>query len=332
MIVPGCRFVLQSSFFLVLIYSNIVFSRQLGSVCDGTTTLPCLVQDTNTPYLHINNLRDTSMIAAYYQDDTSGVENLWSSASAIPDEYGWHELADYINKQSLKKPRRIVVVDLRQETHGYLNGQAINLTSYHNWINLGKSKQQVQLEEKAWLDTLRDKERVNDVLTPGQFDARAYDQGKTILIKTVKSEEQVVREAGFDYHRLNVTDHRAPLDTEVDDFVQFYKTLPPRTWLHIHCRGGKGRSTSFLTMIDMLNNADKVSFYHIIARQASIPPFYNLSEVYRLDPELTVYYEERLIFLTNFYLYAQQSLAGYNGTWSDWKRATHSLNYKEENL
>ncbi|MDP1604686.1 MAG: tyrosine protein phosphatase [Legionella sp.] len=319
MIVSGCRFVPQSFFFLSLLYATIVFSGQEAAICDGTDKLPCIVQDTSASYSHVKNLRDTSMIASYYHEDTAGIDKLWSSASAAPNEDGWQEIADYINKQSLKKPSRIVVVDLRQETHGYLNGQAINLTTSHNWINLGKKRQQVYADELAWLRDLQEKDHINGVLTPKQFDAKKYTHGKNVVIKTVKSEEEVVTEAGLGYHRLNVSDHRAPLDSEVDDFVEFYKKLPPYTWLHIHCRGGKGRSTSFLAMIDMLNNADKVSFHDIIARQASIPPFYNLSEIYRLDPELTDFYEERLVFLTNFYLYAQQIIAGYKGSWSDWK-------------
>ena len=66
------------------------------------------------------------------------------------------------------------------------------------------------------------------------------------------------------YCRFPTTDHVRPRDTEVDAFVAFASTLPTDTWLHFHCRGGDGRTTTFLVMHDTMHNAPGVSIEDIL--------------------------------------------------------------------
>lgn len=315
----GLRCIFCCFFILFFSYSKLAFSLHESTPCDASLSNPCVVQDTSFHTAQVTNLRDTSMIAQYYQEDTAGIDALWSSGSAIPSQEGWNEIADYIRDHSPQRPKQIIVVDLRQESHGYLNGQAINLTTLYNWINLNKKKSQVLKDEANWLNQLKNQPFIDGVLTPKQFHAKEYGEGRLLAVNEVNSEEELVKAAGLKYKRFTVSDHQAATDEEVDDFVQFYQSLPSRTWLHFHCRGGKGRTTSFMVMVDMLNNAHRVSFHDIIARHASLPPFYNLAEVIRDTPELTPYYEARFLFLSNFYRYAQDVLNGYEGKWTEWK-------------
>lgn len=295
-----------------------VFAESTIPACDSTSENPCIVQDSSSAYSPIGLLRDASLIEGAYEGNIAGINSLYISGSEAPTERGWSQIAEYILKRKPKSSSPVIVIDLRQESHGYLNGRAITLVNEYNWINLGKTGEQSTTDQEAWLASLRLKKKVDGVITLSQYRAKDYIHGKSIAVAAIKNEEYYVSKWGFEYRRIYIADHRAPLDSEVDAFVALVKKSHPKTWFHVHCRGGKGRTTTILAMYDMLQNADKASFQEIIERQASVAPFYNLLEVYRGDPELTPYYEKRVDFLRTFYEYARQSLLGYTGTWSEW--------------
>ncbi|WP_392537765.1 tyrosine protein phosphatase [Legionella sp. 227] len=303
------------SFITFSLTQGLAFAQTETKVCDGSIHNPCIVEDSEFSSSPLKWFRDASMIAAAYQGNTLGIRDLAISGSEEPSEKGWKDIAEYIAKHGRAT---VLVLDLRQESHGYINGRAITLVSEYDWINRGKSNAQSLKDEENWLQSLRTQKKINGVLSSQQFAAKEYSSGKTIPVKVVKNEADLVSRLGFDYHRLYVTDHAAPSDSEVDAFLEIIKKSSKDTWFHLHCRGGKGRTTTFFVMYDMLKNADKVSFEEIIARHASIPPYYNLSEVHRADPFLTPYYEQRIIFLSRFYQFAQQFLKGYQGAWSQW--------------
>jgi len=305
---------------IVILLSFAISDTVLASImCNGTKQHPCIVQDTqdNTP--EVKNWRDSQMIAAIYQGNVTGLKNLWISGSAAPSEQGWKTIADNIRKATQGKVKKIIDLDLREETHGYLNHNAITLTSQYDWINLGKKKSAILAGEQDWLSSLRSQPIIYNILTSKDFKSGKFSQGINIPVESVISEEKAASDAGLQYARLTVTDHMAPRDVDVDQFVQLTRNISSDTWLHLHCRGGDGRTTTFMAMYDMLRNADKVSFDEILKRQAAVPPNYDLFEVDRGDPDLTIYYKQRLQFLRDFYQFAKASLQGYRGNWSDWK-------------
>ncbi len=288
-------------------------------LCDGTQKNPCVVQDTkdNTP--EVRNWRSSQMLAKAYQGNVTGLKNIWMSGSAAPSEQGFKTIADNIKKATQGKVKKIIDVDLREETHGYLNNNAINLTSQYDWINLGKTTPEILLIEKHWLHFLSTQPIIHNVLTSKDFKAGKLTTGIDVPVESIASEEKVVTQVGLQYLRITVSDHMAPRDADVDKFVELVKNTSSDTWLHLHCRGGEGRTTTFMVMYDMLKNADQVSFTEILKRQAALPPNYDLFKVNRNDPHLTIYYQQRLKFLMDFYQFAIASLQGYKGNWSDWK-------------
>ncbi|CAM2752127.1 fused DSP-PTPase phosphatase/NAD kinase-like protein [Legionella worsleiensis] len=301
-----------------------VFSASLPAVCDSTIENPCIVQDSKSQHSPVEWMRDVAAIADAYAGNVSGIHDLYLSGSEEPSEKGWRSIAEYIFSHRPKSGSPVVVLDLRQESHGYLNGKAITLVSDHNWLNLGKTNDQSLQDQENWLATLRLRKSIPGILTVPQYRQKEYVNGKSIAVGTVRNEEYYVTKWGFEYHRLFITDHRAPRDSEVDAFLSLIRSKPKKTWFHVHCRGGKGRTSTILAMFDMLHNADKVSFDEIIERQASISPYYNLLTMERSDPELTPYYLERIAFLKRFYEFSRQSLLGYSGTWTEWTALTSS--------
>jgi hypothetical protein len=77
---------------------------------------------------------------------------------------------------------------------------------------------------------------------------------------------------GTTYLRLAVPDHAMPEgDALVDQFVAAMVEHQGK-WFHFHCRGGKGRTTTFMSLYDALMNADllaegKLGWRDVVNRQ-----------------------------------------------------------------
>jgi len=273
--------------------------------CNGTPEKPCLVLDTvdNNPKI---------------KDWRFSPNNIWLSGSGAPSVQGFQVIADLIKKTTLNKVQHIIDVDLRQESHGYLNSNAITLGALNDWVNVGKSRDEVLLGEAQWLKNLSSQKQLVNVLSHKQFKENIFNPGETVIVNNIVDEKSVAEAAGMDYFRLTVTDHMSPADGDVDRFVELVKNLKPFSWLHIHCRGGDGRTTTFMVMYDMLLHANKDSIETINKRQASVEPFYDVLNKKSDNPVKGPLYIKRTEFLQKFYLFAKDYLNGYEGSWSSW--------------
>jgi hypothetical protein len=144
------------------------------------------------------------------------------------------------------------------------------------------------------------------------------------------TEREIAKEVGSGYIRIPTTDHVRPRDEEVDCFVAFDTALAPGVWLHFHCRGGDGRTTTFLAMHDMIHNAPQVSVDDILVRQNWLggvdlytPPDDNKSYEFPFAVE-------REHFIRDFYDYVfEAKRGGFKLRWSAWvahktvKEASH---------
>lgn len=164
------------------------------------------------------------------------------------------------------KPKQFYDIDLRLESHGYLDGMAVSWFSYKDWGNDGWRPEEAKHRE---IDQLNEAFK-NQPIEVYTFNDNGNKVGPPIYInaKRVRTEEQVVKEHGGNYWRLAIEDHFRPSDAQVDQFLDFYKTLPADAWLHYHCYAGMGRTTIFMIMHDILKSAPKgVSFNDIVKRQ-----------------------------------------------------------------
>ena len=74
----------------------------------------------------------------------------------------------------------------------------------------------------------------------------------------------------------------------------------------MHCPAGRGRTTTFLAMYDMMRNAVNVSFDDILARQAMIGGK-DLTEPFAIGDWRYEHHFERLQFLMDFYNYCLEN-------------------------
>ena len=181
-----------------------------------------------------------------------------------------------IGSGRVRKP--LVIVDLRQESHGFLQIQepllkeceiAVGWYVERDWINVGKGLASIEADETGRLagEAIKSSTTVNWIQKKTAEDG--IDTAKPILVRPTgfSTERNVAIELGLDYLRLPTTDHVRPRDSEVDEFVRFALGLAPGTWLHFHCRGGDGRTTTFFVRHDIMHNAPEVSVEDILKRQ-----------------------------------------------------------------
>ncbi|RTE10776.1 fused DSP-PTPase phosphatase/NAD kinase-like protein [Paenibacillus whitsoniae] len=254
------------------------------------------------------------------------VDALTADLKAFPDLGGFRELRASASGQYARQELRsmkaaigehpIVLVDLRQENHGFVNGMAVNWHGLHNGANKGLSPDEVLLKESELLSGLRQQASITfDTLKGKSVDIGGPVQGE----KEIQSEEELAAAEHLLYMRFFVTDHHRPSDSEVNRFIAWVKELPNGVWLHFHCRGGVGRASTFFTMYDMMRNAGKVTFKDLTERQRLIGG----RDFKRMDPEDTYKYEqalERLKFIEQFYVYCKANMdEDYQRSWSAWK-------------
>ncbi|NUN06227.1 MAG: protein tyrosine phosphatase [Bdellovibrio sp.] len=224
-------------------------------------------------------------------------EALRMSGSATPDPKAMKQIAKPVKKEK----SALFVFDLRQESHGLINDIPVTWQADRDWANAGLNHEEAVRRERRQLGDLRVGESIGGV-----------------KIKSIETEESMVRSSGHQYVRLTVTDHVRPTDSEVDLFIEAVRALPERAWVHFHCRAGKGRTTTFMVLYDMLVNARVDSFQTIVDRNTKLSEDYDVLTVGEPTDWKHLYQKERAAFVAEFYNYAKEHPRGENKLWSEW--------------
>lgn len=199
--------------------------------------------------------------------------------------------------------RNLVIVDLREEPHGFVNGDPV-----HWKIDSRKAHE----SEESFLSGLP-----KFFLKWRKLFVFIYVPIPVAASET-STEEQAIKKLknkNIEYLRLPITDHCKPSNTVTDQIVKlFFEYSAKSTWLHFHCAVGKGRTTTAMAMCDIMRNAGKLSLDEILHRQHLIG-----GEDLRLfrKKKFTENARERFEFLENFYRYCK--LVDINTqTWTQW--------------
>ncbi|MBA3660886.1 MAG: hypothetical protein H0W64_04100 [Gammaproteobacteria bacterium] len=215
--------------------------------------------------------------------------------------------------------KSLTIIDLRQESHGFLNGHAISWYGPHNANNENQSPQHINLSETKLLQTVQMKNAVKVFTILRKTANEVIDEVEPthFKVKEVMNESDIATQQGVQYQRFYIQDFHAAEDQEVDRFINLVKGKPHNHWLYFHCRAGVGRTTMFMVMYDMLRNAKEVSFEDIMKRQHAIGGK-DLSAL----PKRHIYKyqlsKNRFQFLRKFYDYARENSDHYQTSWSEW--------------
>lgn len=244
-----------------------------------------------------------------------GLATLNASGSAEFSEKEFEAMLPVLKSQA-KGP--IYIVDLRQESHGFFNGTAVSWYGRNDWGNIGKTHDMALADESKRL-----KEAKGHTVVMSELDKHKLPSEPTeVKVKSVVSEEELVKRHGLHYFRITATDHIWPSPDNIDAFVTFVKGLPQDAWLHFHCQAGQGRTTAYMAMYDMMKNPD-VSFGDILSRQYLLGGNYvaYTGSSKKGSDWKNHYYQEKAQMIEKFYQYVQENHAsGFDVPWSKWLR------------
>jgi len=168
-------------------------------------------------------------------------------------------LADVVNRIAEEGPdvRGMLIVDLRQESHAFLDGRAVSWCADEDWSNVGQAPAWIARDEQCQVEKLTAAPDTLVYAVRKDGDGNIEVTGRSpVLVTRPETEEMVVARLqnrfAISYLRLHVTDHCAPDDEAVRAFLQLFGNVAATTWVHFHCHGGDGRTTTFLTMYDRL--------------------------------------------------------------------------------
>ncbi|MBU3108225.1 fused DSP-PTPase phosphatase/NAD kinase-like protein [Clostridium gasigenes] len=154
----------------------------------------------------------------------------------------------------------LYIIDLRQESHGFINTTPINFYNREKLLNKDFTTSDTLVAEKKDLDSIKIGSEVNI----SNKDGKVID---TITAEKVFSEETLVKENNVFYERFAVRDGGIPTLEVTDDFVDFVKNKTPNSHLHFHCKAGQGRTTTFMSLYQMMNNKDNLPLDAILKHQ-----------------------------------------------------------------
>lgn len=207
----------------------------------------------------------------------TGLSELNISGSAQFSEPGLSLIKKEINTDN-----KITIVDLREESHGFINDFPISWKNSSNNANKGLSRKEILNDESQKINDLK----INDYIT-------LYNNGST-LVKRAYTEYTLCTNNDLSYIRMPVTDGQLPSINILNDFISFVQNLPDNSYLHFHCKEGIGRTTTFMILYDIMKNYNDVPLNDIIVRQVKLA---NLK-----DSSLSDFTSgRRLKFFTDFY-------------------------------
>jgi len=216
----------------------------------------------------------------------------------------------------------VTVFDLRQETHIFVNELPVSWYASRDWANVGRSQGAIEAGEAARVESFKPGSEI--VVRPGEGVKKGNANSaepQRVRVKSASTERDIARGAGAGYVRITVTDHARPLDDEVDRFVLAVRALPENAWAHFHCEAGRGRTTTFMVLYDILRNATRVSLEDIVQRQKILGYDYDVLRPANAGDWRAPYTSDRIAFVRAFYDYARANPNGRPQLWTEWLKS-----------
>ena len=148
---------------------------------------------------------------------------------------------------------KLHLVDLRQETHAFYNKKAVSLYADKDWANVWRSPAWIAEDERRLIDVQATPKVRIFFLTKDAEDRVTPGSTAELTVTDAATEEIIASRMPFPvvYHRLPTTDHCPPFEM-LEPFIAFCNQIDlVKDWVHFHCHGGDGRTTTFLALYDM---------------------------------------------------------------------------------
>jgi hypothetical protein len=216
--------------------------------------------------------RSTAEVPDELNINRLGLDQLKMSGSAsIASKANAEELLAYAKSQGCE----LVVIDRRAEPHAIANDEVpITYVGVNNWLGWGKTPEERQHQQDKWIGKLFRRGRLKlailaDIKKAVKPFITWLDRPKII------SEKELFESMGVLYFSESAVDDLCrPTREQADAGIQIQRKLESRPskaingyWLHVHCKGGSGRTLTGMIEKDCRENAHQVSFEDIVGRQ-----------------------------------------------------------------
>jgi len=177
------------------------------------------------------------------------------------------------SKQLISKTNsNLTILDLREEPHFFIDGLGISYEIY-------------PAERSIWYHTTRKRALdiesiILDELTspiqlyehkPGDIDTLDVKNPHAVPFKEKLSEKSVWEKSGIKYERATITDGQRPGDLDIDILLRiFNRALQNKSWLHVHCRDGHGRTNTIMVMFHIFLKCRSESLSQICAAHPTV--------------------------------------------------------------
>ena len=245
-----------------------------------------------------------------FSPSLEGLDDLRISGSPQYTEKQFRELAERIRACAAGDP--VYVIDLRQESHFFVNGMPVSVYRPDNTINRGLGLAEVEADEQAHMDEIRR----NGLTVYSYGSGSKKHNGTEIREVSCMTERELVESEGFRYLRLPATDHEWPAPELIDRFIEFVSQADmDHIWLHFHCLAGQGRTGVYMAIYDMMKNPG-VAVEDISLRQAMAGSTYILKYRKSGSDERKIDRARKLLLMDT---YLRENRAdGYQTKWSEW--------------
>ncbi|MCE2687753.1 MAG: hypothetical protein LW595_04310 [Rickettsiales bacterium] len=219
--------------------------------------------------------------------------------------------------------QKILIIDLRKESHAFINDKPISWRSQFNLDNKEKQYQQILSEEKQKVNDLKKKSQiiVSEIIKKDEKNGWFSEISPIIVnVNKVETESEIAKRNGFDYKRIAIRDHSYPNKKQLTEIVSLIEKTSPKTKIYVHCAAGRGRTTTFLTIFDIIKNGKDTTLEEIFKRQYKIggSRLDKIDEDSKWREDLA---KERLETIKSFYeKYTEKSIS---------KKSTNSVKNKE---
>lgn len=196
------------------------------------------------------------------------IDDLFASGSG---QFSDDQLAMLLNEIVQRRnvhPSRIVVIDLREESHLFANGipftikgQGENTAKNYTSKDEKTIQKQLYTEKKIVLEPRKIKKEF------AKNNSRKIKKAVQLETPIIKTEEELCKYYGVQYWRLPHPNNSEK--AAINEFIKFISSLPKDTWIHIHCRGGEGRTTTFLAILEMMRFKNH-SLYDTLTKQHKV--------------------------------------------------------------
>jgi Inositol hexakisphosphate len=226
--------------------------------------------------------------------------DLGVSGSAQFSLAGWQDIRERIGTPL---GGALYVADLREECHGFVGDAAVSWYGTQNAECVDIGDEAADDLERRRLDGLTGAAAV--------FLANAEDvkRGRSLRYRRraggdVRDERAALGLPRGHYLRWRITDHRRPTIQVVEELVAWARAHLGRAHLHVHCRGGRGRTALVSTLLDILAHARDTALETILARQHQLSG-YDLLRTTTPSAADAPHIAERRRFVSSFFTYAR---------------------------